>query len=93
MTPLISKVIPFNLDTEISALQFTFLKFPGWGGRRERDRDREREGEREREREVKERECESKSKVRCRKRGTRKIGNMNHVPGLNNKSDFTQSHF
>ena len=47
MTPLIFKVILFNLDTEIPALQFTFIKFLGEGRKTERDRGR-------RDREVKE---------------------------------------
>lgn len=48
VTPPIFKVILFNLDTEIPALQFTFIKFLGEGRKTERDRGR-------RDREVKER--------------------------------------
>lgn len=37
MTPLISEVILFNLDTKISVLQFTILKSSGWDRRREKE--------------------------------------------------------
>lgn len=55
---------------------------------RERNRDIGRKRQRQKQRDVK--KSVSKRKERSRGRGT---GNMNHMPGLNNISDITQSIF